>query len=95
MKQCYRCGTVWKADRAQPRTREYCESCGAYLHTCLNCSHFDREVSSACKLRGTAYVGPRESPNYCEEFRMFDPVVVACEERKDRARATWERLFKS
>lgn len=94
MKQCYRCGNIWKGTRSQPSTREYCESCGAYLHSCNNCRHFDREVSSACKIPYTSYVGPRDAPNYCEEFRMFDPAVLANEERENRAKAKWEELFK-
>lgn len=94
MKKCQRCGTAWTGVN-QPSSRKICEGCGAYLHTCLNCHHFDAGVSSACKLTTTMYVGPRDAPNYCEEFRMVNSSLRALEDRKQSARSRWEELFRS
>ena len=77
-----------------PRPREVCETCGAYLHACLNCHHFDRERSNSCTLENTTFVGSRDSLNYCEEFRMLDAFRRAREERVVRAKAVWEDLFR-
>ena len=93
MKKCFKCGTVWTGF-ARPRTRQICEGCGSYLHVCLNCHHFDRKISNTCKLPDTDFIGSRDSLNYCEQFEMTDWTLMAIESRVDRARSTWENLFK-
>lgn len=94
MKKCHRCGTPWKGFRGEPRAREVCDGCGAYLHSCTNCNHFDREITHSCKLPNTAFVGGRNMLNYCDDYRMIDSTVRANENRVVQARATWEQLFK-
>ena len=94
MKQCQRCGTAWTGYN-QPTSRQVCEGCGIYLHSCVNCHHFDSQVSNSCRLTTTFYVGPRDAPNYCEEFRMVDSRQKARETKVERARATWEDLFRT
>ena len=95
MKECARCGTRWTGYGNQPRAREVCEGCGAYLHTCLNCHHFDRRNNTnSCTLPNTAFVGGRGTLNYCEEYRMLDSVRKAQENRVTQAKETWEALFK-
>jgi hypothetical protein len=95
MKTCYRCGIAWRGYRNQPRSREVCEGCGAYLHSCVNCFCFDPLITVSCKLRHTAFVGPRDQANYCEEFRMNDTVLRANEDRLASVKLRWEQLFKS
>ena len=93
MKKCYRCDNAWTGFGAQPRAREVCGSCRAYLHCCLNCHHFDSQNSN-CKLPHTSFVGLRDSLNYCEEYQMLDSRRRAVEDRVSRARSTWEELFR-
>jgi hypothetical protein len=88
------CGEPRLGLGSQPRSREVCEGCGAYLHSCVNCHHFDHVLTNSCKLSNTSFVGSRDSLNYCEQFRMLDAAVRADEERVSRARLTWERLFR-
>lgn len=93
MRKCYKCGTPWDG-RGQPRPRQNCSGCGAYLHSCVNCQQFDHNVTNSCRLQHTDYIGPRMAQNYCEDFRM-----VSCEERAlkvriERARDAWEQLFR-
>jgi hypothetical protein len=94
MKKCFRCGTPWKGFRGEPRAREVCEVCGAYLHSCVNCHHFDHAITNSCKLPHTSFVGGRDSLNYCEEFKMMSTFLRASEDRVSRARMRWEELFK-
>lgn len=94
MKKCHRCGTAWRSFRAQPGSRDVCEGCGAYLHSCSNCRHFDRLITCSCKLPHTSFIGARDSLNYCEDFRMLDSFVRAEEERVERAKCAWEQLFR-
>lgn len=94
MKNCHRCGTAWRGYGPNPRFREVCRSCGAYLHSCLNCRHFDHQRSYSCKLKESEYVGPRQALNYCELFSMADSFVREAEARVEKARDRWEALFR-
>jgi hypothetical protein len=94
MKKCHRCGTPWSGLGGQPRFRQVCEGCGAYLHSCVNCHHFDHQSTNACKLKQTTFVGCRSAMNYCEEFRMTDSVLRESEARLSKARMRWEALWK-
>jgi hypothetical protein len=93
MKNCFRCGSAWVGLRGEPRARELCEGCGAYLHSCVNCHHFDHVLTNSCKLPHTSFVGCRDSPNYCEEFKMLNTIARAEEERVSRAKHTWNQLW--
>jgi hypothetical protein len=93
LRKCFKCGHVWMGF-GKPRPRQICEGCGAYLHTCLNCHHFDRKITNSCKLAHTSYVGPRDLLNYCEQFEMVNAELKAVEARFERARTTWENLFR-
>ena len=92
MKNCSRCGSVWQGYGNQPRPREVCEGCGAYLRICLSCHHFDRRAS-ACTEKESSFIGSRTALNYCEFFKMADTVVKEREARTDRALSRWEALF--
>ena len=93
LKKCFKCGTVWNG-YGKPRTRQICEGCGSYLHTCINCHHFARRITNSCVLPHTAFVGPRDMLNYCEEFQMVNNELQAIESRCARAKSTFENLFK-
>lgn len=90
---CYKCGAEWEGF-GQPRPRQVCRSCAASLHCCMNCHHFDRELSNSCTLPGTTYIGEREAQNYCEEFQMINVRLKAIEARTQRARNVWNELFR-
>ena len=93
MRKCYKCGTPWRGT-GTPRARAVCTGCGAYLHSCLNCHHFDPDITNSCRLSHTDYIGPRETINYCDSFRMINTELRAIEARTERARNVWEQLFK-
>jgi hypothetical protein len=93
LKKCFKCGSLWMG-YGRPRPRQICEGCGAYLHSCINCHHFDRRITNSCKLPTTAFVGARDSLNYCESFEMVNSELLAVEAKKERAKATWESLFR-
>jgi hypothetical protein len=46
-----------------------CSACGHYLHSCVQCSLFDRS-SGRCTSLTTDSVRDLEGLNYCEEFRI-------------------------
>src|SRR5262245_44155117 len=77
----------------RPRQRQICEGCGVYLHSCINCHHFDRHLTNSCKLPDTEFVGPRDALNYCESFDMVNSELLAMEAKKELAKVTFENLF--
>lgn len=93
MKKCAKCGTVWDG-YGQPRPRQICDRCGAYLHSCVNCHHFDRQRTNSCTLPETTFIGSRDASNYCEQYRMVDWALRAIESRTEKAKLTWENLFR-
>ncbi len=93
LKKCFKCGTVWNGF-GRPRSRQICEGCGSYLHSCINCHYFDRDITCSCSLPDTAFVGPRDMLNYCEQFEMVNSDLKAIELRCARAKTTFENLFR-
>ena len=71
MKTCHRCGTEWTGLGRNPRPRDLCEGCNAYLHACANCEHFDK-ASASCRIKESRFFGSRTSLNYCDLFLMRD-----------------------
>ncbi len=66
---CPGCGKAW--DGGKPVFRETCPACGAWMHCCTNCRHYDPHAHHECRASATAeYVGDKEKFNYCEEFAL-------------------------
>jgi hypothetical protein len=65
--KCARCGNeltvaaAWSAD-AQ------CTRCGADLHACAQCAHFDTGSPFECQRPITARVSPKDARNTCTHF---------------------------
>lgn len=67
--ECPGCGKAWTGGK--PEFRATCPACGAWVHVCVNCSHYDPGAYHECRASATAeYVGDKEKFNYCEEFRL-------------------------
>ena len=81
--KCHQCGTESVAPK--PEFRALCEKCGAFMHVCLNCEHYDRQAYHECRASATAeYVGDKEKYNFCEEFRPAGSGKNASEPKKSR-----------
>jgi hypothetical protein len=93
VRKCFKCGAIWSGF-GKPRPRQICENCGAYLHSCINCHHFDRKITYSCSLPDTDFIGARDSLNYCESFEMVNGERKAIEARGAQAKVTFENLFK-
>ena len=77
MKRCYKCGEPWVSEKKQPAVKEYCETCSAYLHCCLNCRFHDKSRHNECRIGTTEWVGDREGANFCDEFEFRDAEGVS------------------
>ncbi len=74
---CYRCGASLAALTLPLSRRDLCPDCGAGLHVCRMCSHYDRSVAEQCREEDAETVSDKEGINFCEWFEpsanAFDP----------------------
>jgi len=67
-RRCPKCDHEWDGP-ARVGVREECPECAAFLHTCANCSRFDRGTGT-CTLPDVEPVRDPMVGNYCEEFTI-------------------------
>lgn len=72
MKQCHQCKTPWVSEKKQPGPKEFCDSCGAYIHCCLNCRFYNPAKHNECAIGTTDWVGDKAGLNFCDEFEFSD-----------------------
>ncbi|MDH3352511.1 MAG: hypothetical protein OEM51_13280 [Gammaproteobacteria bacterium] len=91
---CYRCGESLAALSLPLSRQDECPGCGAYLHVCKMCRHFDRAVPRQCREDGAEDVTEKERLNFCDWFipdeSAFDPHR---KDEADQARAALDALF--
>ncbi|HEO71574.1 MAG TPA: hypothetical protein ENN80_09945 [Candidatus Hydrogenedentes bacterium] len=74
--------------------KETCDSCGAYLHCCLNCRFYDEHAHNKCYIPTTDWVGDRAGCNFCDEFTFADADVrQETGTRQFEARTLFDGLF--
>ena len=67
--RCARCGneltvaTAWSAEGT-------CSRCGADLHSCAQCAHFDTSAAFECQKAIPARVSPKDTRNACT---LYEP----------------------
>jgi ribosomal protein S27E len=92
--RCAPCGneltiaSAWSADGQCPR-------CGAHLHTCAQCLHFDTSAAFECHQPIPVRVSPKDARNTCT---FFEPRTTVERETKSAAppsaRKAFDDLFK-
>jgi len=63
--KCSRCGTKMSA---APSALDVCKDCGADLHTCTNCKHFDSSAPKECRQPIGTRIAAKAKANDCEFF---------------------------
>jgi hypothetical protein len=76
-----------------------CEKCGADLHACVQCAHYDPKACNECHEPLAERVDDRKQSNFCDYFKVVatkpaQPGVVRETSREQTARARLESLFK-
>lgn len=94
--RCASCGHQVSAVMGITRG-DLCAGCGAALHTCRNCAHFDTGARFQCRKPVPAPVAEKLKANDCEFF-LPRQVLDATGRRSDTgprdARAAFDALFK-
>lgn len=87
--RCARCGnelmtaSAWSPEGTCPR-------CGADLHTCAQCVHFDTGAPFECQQAVPARVSPKDARNTCT---FFEPRTTIERETKSTAPSSSRKAF--
>jgi hypothetical protein len=95
--KCAFCGTKLPLSFDEISLTSTCSSCGADLHSCKHCVHFDPGSRFECTQPITARIHPKDKRAECEYFEIRTTVekdVSSSQSRPTDARAAFEDLFK-
>ncbi len=74
-----------------------CPKCGAALHSCKQCTHFDTSAHNECRQPIPERIAKKDAANTCSFFEQRVTVereTGSASSRPDDARAAFDRLFK-
>lgn len=91
----FRCAVCGFSQSAAITAAAVCGKCGADLHTCTHCAHFDTSAPNECRQPVVDYVSAKAKRNRCE---LFEP-KAAQEFSKEpgpssSGKAAFDALFK-
>jgi hypothetical protein len=93
---CRGCGEK-RRDLEEIRADSRCARCGADLHACRQCAHFDTAARFECTQAIPERIVSKNRANQCSFYspaRSFDLAGSRAAETPDDARAAFDRLFK-
>jgi hypothetical protein len=77
-----------------PSRRDTCPSCGADLHSCVQCDFYAPGHYNDCREPQADRVLDREKANFCDFFRPTAGGAARTSSAKDEARAKLDALFR-
>ena len=93
---CKSCGEK-RRDLEEVRFDSTCARCGADLHACAQCAHFDTSARFECTQPIPERIPSKKARNTCPLYapaKSFDLTGSRAVETPDDARAAFDRLFK-
>jgi hypothetical protein len=95
MTACHQCQTPWESPSTKtPGVKEICDHCGAYLHACLNCKHYDTSKPCQCYIPNIELVTDKQASNFCDEFQFItDAERSGAPQPRDSAKDDLNKLF--
>jgi predicted RNA-binding Zn-ribbon protein involved in translation (DUF1610 family) len=94
MPGCGKCGARLPIIANQVGRRDVCPNCGAELHACIHCRHFDETVAKECKEPFAEVPSDKEDANFCELYQIGDGQDRGGMKSKDSLVSAAEALFK-
>lgn len=91
--KCFSCGTEVRLD-SSPGRREECLKCGADLHVCRNCRHYDSSAYNECREPSADVVREKDRSNFCDFFDASGANSAGGADKKNDLLAAAEALFK-
>lgn len=94
MPGCGKCGAKLEGLYNQPGRADLCPSCGAELHACIHCRHYDENVAKECKEPFAEVPMDKVDANFCDLFQIGDGQVRDSGPGKEALLSAAEALFK-
>jgi hypothetical protein len=92
---CFACGAAIElASGERVGARDACARCGADLHACRNCAHYDPGAYNACREPQAERVADRERANRCDWFALAPGAGPGASDPRPDARAALDALFR-
>ncbi|MFT3836814.1 MAG: hypothetical protein QM723_07440 [Myxococcaceae bacterium] len=90
---CGKCGGTLDLVAGHVGRRDTCPHCGADLHACIHCRHYDEAVAKQCKEPFAEVPDDKENANFCELFQIGEGSVRKGPSREDLLAAA-DAIFK-
>jgi len=90
---CWQCGASLKAQPLPLGRRAECLACGAELHVCRLCRHYDTTKAKQCRERAAEEVRNKTRANFCDWFQAKTGAFNGDESRPADRRDTLDSLF--
>lgn len=90
--KCFACGAELQL-ASQVGRRDECGSCGADVHVCRNCVHYDPKVYNECLEPQAEVVHEKDRANFCDYF-LFNHKGLGASSAKENLLSAAEALFK-
>lgn len=91
--ECFACGHRAPVLGVVGRN-DSCQKCGADLHSCRNCQHYDRNAYNECREPVAERVIEKERANFCDQFTPAVGRSSSAATSAETLRAAAEALFK-
>ena len=91
---CFRCGASLSHLSLPLSRQDSCGECGAPLHVCRMCRHFDRQAVDQCLEDDAERVREKEQLNFCDWFVAAEGAFdVGARREHEAASAALDALF--
>lgn len=90
---CHACGKQNDTGERVGR-RNVCEACGADLHVCLNCLHYDPTAYNQCREPQAERVLEKAQANFCDYFEPGNRPPQKAGGEAEKTKAKLDALFK-
>lgn len=90
---CWQCGASLKAQPLPLGRRAECLACGAELHVCRLCRHYDTTKAKQCRERAADDVRNKTRANFCDWFQAKAGAFSRDESGQVDRRDTLNSLF--
>lgn len=94
MTNCFNCKTEFRDLPNPVGRRDTCEKCGADIHVCKNCGHYDIGSYNDCREPMAERVVDKEKSNFCDYFILGTNKGANAADAKSSALKALDDLFK-
>lgn len=95
--RCAQCGNQVPTSQLEIEPDAACAKCGAPVHSCRHCKHFDPDARFECRLPIEERIADKAAANDCEQFKPVQALDATGRRANttEDARSAFHNLFKS